>query len=233
MEFFKSQFSAPQQNFDFPLISKLIPPIVSAEQNNAVSKMPSEEEIKGAVTSMNLNGAAGPDGFNGYFYVKSWDIIKSDLIAAVQNFFQGQNLPRSWTSTLIVTIPKIDNPKSFGDMRPISICNYNVKIISKIIADRMAQILPHITSVEQSGFVKGRNITDNVRLAQEMPHRIDAKSRGNSVVLKSDMAKAYDRISWLFILKVLRKFGFGECFIDMIWRILSNFWYYLVTNGSV
>lgn len=132
-----------------------------------------------------------------------------------------------------MTIPKVDSPKSFGDMLPINLCNYNVKIISKILADRMALILPSIISSEQSGFVKGRSIRENILLAQEMIHKINANVRRNNVTLKLDMAKAYDRISWVSILKVLRQFGFCEVFIDFIWCLLSNCWYSLIINGSV
>lgn len=66
-----------------------------------------------------------------------------------------------------------------------------------------------------------------------MVQKLEAKARGNNVILKLDMAKDYDRISWLFILKVLRQFGFCERFIDLIWRLLSNNWYSLVINGNV
>lgn len=54
-----------------------------------------------------------------------------------------------------------------------------------------------------------------------------------NVMLKLDMAKAYDRMSWLFLLKTLKQFGFEEKFIDMVWRILSNNWYSLIINGQV
>lgn len=55
-----------------------------------------------------------------------------------------------------------------------------------------------------------------------MLHKLDSKVKGNNAALKLDMAKAYDRISWPFILKVLRQFGFDEKLIDIVWRILSN-----------
>lgn len=64
--------------------------------------------------------------------------------------------------------------------------------------------------------------------------KLDAKAQGNNVILKLDMAKAYDRISCLiFFLNVLRKFGFCEIFIDLIWRLLSKNWNSLVVNGNV
>lgn len=94
----------------------------------------------------------------------------------------------------------------------------------------MANILPRIISSEQSGFVKGMSITENVLFTQEMIHKLDSKVQGNNVVLKLDMAKTYDRMSWLFILKVLQQFGFEERLVDMVWRLLSNCWYSIIVN---
>lgn len=76
-----------------------------------------------------------------------------------------------------------------------------MKVISKIITDRLSEILPQIISPEQRGFTKGRGLSDNILLAQEMIHKLDSNCRGGNVIFKLDLAKAYDRISWLFILK--------------------------------
>ncbi|XP_027183778.1 uncharacterized protein LOC113782066 [Coffea eugenioides] len=83
-----------------------------------------------------------------------------------------------------------------------------------------------------SGFVRGRNITENYLLAQEIVAGIEKKARGGNVVLKLDMAKAYDRVSWFYLIRVLRKFGFGERFIDMVWRLVSNVWFSVMINGA-
>lgn len=220
--YYQNLFRSEQPSYDYTLIQKYIPQLITNDQNSILIRVPNEDEIKSAVHSMNPEEAAGPDGFGGVFYIACWEIIKSDLIAAVQSFFYGQSLPRTWTSTLLVMVPKVASPITFGDLRPISLCTYSAKIISKILADRMAIFLPSIISLEQSGFIKGRNITENILLAQELLHKIDSKVRGNNVMLKLDMAKAYDRMSWLFILKSLRQFGFDERFVDMVRRLLSN-----------
>ncbi|KAM7459347.1 hypothetical protein LguiA_036341 [Lonicera macranthoides] len=71
------------------------------------------EEVKKAVLAMNLDGAAGPDGFGGSFYASCWDIIKFGLTSAVHAFFRGHPLPVSWMSTLPLTIPKVSCPTTF------------------------------------------------------------------------------------------------------------------------
>lgn len=66
-----------------------------------------------------------------------------------------------------------------------------------------------------------------------MIHKINTNIWGSNVILKLDMAKAYDRMSWLFILKTVQKFGFGERIMDCVWRILSNCWYSFIMNGNI
>ena len=68
-------------------------------------------------------------------------------------------------------------------------------------------------------------------LAQEIIHEIKKPQLGNNAFIKLDMTKAYDRVSWSYTGIVLRIFGFGEIFIDLIWRIMSNNWYSIIING--
>jgi len=69
-------------------------------------------------------------------------------------------------------------------------------------------------------------------LAQEIIHQIEKPTIGSNVLIKLDMAKAYDRVSWSYICLVLRKMGFDEVFIDMTWRIMYNNWYSIIINGK-
>ncbi|XP_060200436.1 uncharacterized protein LOC132628686 [Lycium barbarum] len=84
----------------------------------------------------------------------------------------------------------------------------------------------------QSGFVKGRSIVENILLAQEIVHDIRIRGKPANVVIKLDMAKAYDRVSWLFLTKVLRRMGFGEFTIDLVFRVISTNWYSILINGQ-
>ncbi|WMV25650.1 hypothetical protein MTR67_019035 [Solanum verrucosum] len=107
-------------------------------------------------------------------------------------------------------LPKKETVKSFADLRPISLSSFMNKIISRMVHERMILVLPNIISQTQSGFVKGRSITENILLAQEIIRDINRRNKNINVVVKLDMAKAYDRVSWIFLTKVLRKFGFAE-----------------------
>ncbi|KAI3473565.1 hypothetical protein Pfo_031528 [Paulownia fortunei] len=189
------------------------------------------EEIRQAVFSMDPDSVAGPDGFSAFFYQHCWDIIHMDIKEAVVDFFKGNSMPRSFTATSIVLISKTENPKTWGDFRPISLCNVNNKIFTKIISNRLVNILPEIISPAQSGFVKGRLISDNILLAQELTHTINAKRKHENVALKLDMNKAYDRIQWSFLYKVLKKMGFPETWITLVQNCIEHCWFSVLING--
>ncbi|XP_075077075.1 uncharacterized protein LOC142163830 [Nicotiana tabacum] len=91
-----------------------------------------------------------------------------------------------------------------------------------VVHDRLEKILPSLISSNQSGFVKGRSIFENIMLTEEIVTDIRLREKSANVVIKLDMAKAYDRVSWKYLMHVFRKMGFAECFINMIWNLISN-----------
>ncbi|KAI0529147.1 hypothetical protein KFK09_001694 [Dendrobium nobile] len=157
---FNSNFS-PNLNVNFGCIPSLV---IDAE-NEMLSKIASEEEIWNNLKSMNTDSIAGPDDFTNKFFHKCWGIIKEDLINAVVDCFKGSPIPKYFNATSIALIPKSQNINYWNDFQPISLCSVFYKLIAKIIMSRMALILHKIISPEQSGFVKGRSIFDNVLLA--------------------------------------------------------------------
>ncbi|XP_060181783.1 uncharacterized protein LOC132611365 [Lycium barbarum] len=97
---------------------------------------------------------------------------------------------------------------------------------------KLSKVLPNIISQNQSSFMKNRAIGENVLLAQEIFHEIRKPNKGGNVVIKLAMNKAYYRISWNFICAVMRKMGFSEHWIFIIWNLLSNAWYSVNINGK-
>lgn len=128
----------------------------------------SEAEIKETMFSIDSDRAPGPDGFNSHFYKASWDIVGSEIIAAIKEFFSIVKLLKQPNDTSLTIIPKMENAEELGDFRPFSCCNVLYKCITKVITRRLFPILQYVISANQSGFVKGISIADNVMLAHEL-----------------------------------------------------------------
>lgn len=105
-----------------------------------LQEIPSTEEVRKVVFTLDADSAPGPHGFSGAFYQHCWQIIGSDLVITVQEFFCGKLLPKGFAATSLILIPKLTNPENFSDFRPVSLCNFSYKIISKILATRLESI---------------------------------------------------------------------------------------------
>lgn len=103
--------------------------------------------------------------------------------------------PRYITHITLVLIPKKEAVRGFNDLRPISLSTFMNKVISKVIQGRIEKVLHKIISPNQSGFVKGRKISKNILLAQEIVRDINKRAKHFNVVVKLDTTKTYNRIS--------------------------------------
>ena len=177
-----------------------VPHKVTLEMQEVLSSEFSAEEVKAALFQMGPTKAPGPDGMNTLFYQKFWHVVSNNVVNAVLDFLNSGKMVPDINHTNIVLIPKIKSPEKISDFRPISLCNVIYKIISKVLANRLKQILPQIISPTQSAFVPWRLITDNVLVAYETLHAMHYQKKGKkgSLALKLDISKAYDRVEWPF-----------------------------------
>lgn len=100
------------------------------------------------------------------------------MILMVRDFFREGVLPSGLNDTNVVLIPKKKSPCDIGDLRPISLCNVLVKIVTKVMANRMKKLLKDVISENQSAFIPGRLISDNILVSYEAMHYLKRKKRG-------------------------------------------------------
>jgi hypothetical protein len=156
------------------------------------------------------------------------------VVKSVQSFFKGGFLLKEFNHTNIALIPKIDNPFLVHHFRPISLTNFNYKIISKILSNRFKPILNKIISPTQSAFLKGWSIHDNTILAHEIFHSMKQK-KGNRglMALKLDMEKAFDYMEWEFLLKILKLLGFNSIWIHWIRQCITTSSFSILLDGAL
>lgn len=208
--------------------SSPIPPSISAGLVQPVSV----EEIKQTLFSISDSKAPGPDGFTSIFFKCSWEIIGIDFTEAIKFFFDKNFLPHCINATRIALVLKVENPSCMDDFRFISCCNAIYKCISKVLAARLKTILPDVINHSQSTFVLGRQISDNILLTQEIMHNYHLDNGPPKCALKVDLRKAFDMVSWEYILKGLRAICMPECMVNWIYTCISMTHFSVGLNGE-
>lgn len=211
----------------------VVPKLITEDMNSKLIAPISSMEVKNAVFDLGALKAPGPDGLNGDFYQKNWATISSDVIATIEEFFSSGSIGNCINDTLVALIPKVQHPESISQLRPISCCNFIYKIISKIIVKRIKPLLTNLISPQQSAFVGGRLIQDNLVVAQEAFHFLKKNSRAksNGFAIKLDMNKAYDRVDWSFLRVILLAYGFCLPWVNLIMSLVSPVRYQFQVNG--
>ncbi|XP_062014459.1 uncharacterized protein LOC133730987 [Rosa rugosa] len=234
LDYFSGMFKASEvrANDLFSAVD-LIQPKVTGAMNDDLCAPYSAGEIKTALFQMYPTKAPGPDGMPPLFFQEYWDTMGDDVVQAVQNFLHTGQLLREIIFTHICLIPKVPNPETVADLRPIALCNVIYKICSKAITNRLKRVLSHLISPFQSAFILGRLITDTL-IANEVSHFIhNCQSSSEGVFsLKLDMSKAYDRMEWKFLEAILLRFGFDEAWVHIIMQCVTTVRYAFLINGK-
>lgn len=191
-----------------------------------------EEEVWATIRDMPSDKSPGPDGFTGRFYKSCWNIIIGDLLMALDAIYRGHVFKFRLLNTAFITLlPKKPDAIQIKDFRPISLIHSFAKLVTKVLANRLAPVLSSLISTNQSAFVRGRNIHDNFLFVQQMVKSLHKKKEAH-LLLKLDISKAFDSVSWSFLLEVLRHVGFGQQWCNLICLILSTSSTQVLVNGE-
>jgi hypothetical protein len=190
----------------------------------------SKEEIDAAVKEMHSNHAPGPDGFNGFFMKHCWNIIAKDFHRLCDNFYQGTIDLECINGSFIILIPKKDSPSTVNDYRPISLLNYSLKLLTKLLANRLQRVITLVVHQNQYGFIKGRTIQDCIAWAFQFLH-ICHQSKREILIIKLDFEKAFDKVEHQVILEMFRHKGFSDKWVNWIHLIISSCSSSVLLNG--
>ena len=175
--------------------------VVTPDMNHSLLQPYRPEEVQQALFQMHPSKSLGRDGVSPFFFHKYWNIVGDEVIEAVLSILSSRHMLHKMNYTHIVLIPKINESKNVVDFRPISLANVVSWIVSKVLANRLKQILPNVIFESQSAFVPNRLIT-----------RMRNKRRGKKgqMTIKLDISKAYNRVEWSFLRSIMLKLGIDE-----------------------
>jgi hypothetical protein len=182
--------------------------------------------------SLHSEKAPGPDGFIGLIYKCCWALVKEDLTAVINDLYnyRCKNL-HLVNEANVVLLPKKEVSDSIEKFRPISLINSFMKIVTIILANRLAPCMNEIVSVAQNAFIQKRSIHDNFLYVQRVIMKMHKRGQP-ALFIKLDISRAFDSINWAYLLDVLRALGFSQRWCDWIALILGSSSSKIIMNGE-
>ena len=176
----------------------------------------------------------GLDSMLPLFFQNYWSLVGSDVIEAILSYLNSGTLPDLLCHSFITLIPKVKNPEFISQYHPICLSNVLYRIFSKVLANKLKKILPQIVSEQQSTFMTDRLISDNIMVAFETLHYMRNHSSGEVgyIALKLDMSKAYDRVEWPYMEKLMKKMGFDDIWVQLMMKCISSATYLVLINSE-
>lgn len=212
---YSSSFSTTDSKSFLSKIKDFIPHIDSGFKEECEKDF-TMEELDKAVMCLKLDKSPGPDGLTASFYRHFWGLLRKVLFQVFREATSNLSLPISMKQGIITLIQKPGkDSKLLDNYRPISLLNYDFKLLTYIYTNRLKGGLDQIISETQSGYVSNRSIHNNIRLVQDLleySHLIEDKG----FILFLDFYKAFDMLEHQFLFKVLHMYGFGPKFCNII-----------------
>ena len=192
------------------------------------------DEMSEALRGMNTGSSPGIDGITTEFYKFFWVDIKYIVFESLMYAKQSKELSISQRKGIFTLIHKGKdlNKDEIKNWRPISLMNVDYKILTRVLAKRLQNVVSEIVHENQSGFIRGRQITKVLRELDDVIER-DKFYKSSNLLLAIDFEKAFDTISCQFIMKMCYKFGIGEYFGDWIKIVMNNRLACVKNNGLV
>ncbi|KAL4280079.1 hypothetical protein GQ457_03G012010 [Hibiscus cannabinus] len=234
MEFFQTLYQSEGGQTDNQIL-QAVETCITPSINSKFDMGFMAEEIKKAFLQIHPNKSPGIDGLPSSFYRKFWSICGPEFIKFCLDLLEGKCSWYEINKTVIVLIPKLEKPSHMKQFRPISLCTVVYKTCAKVLVNRLKSIMPVCISENQSAFVPGRMISDNILVAHELIHYLNSAKNGpnKGAAVKLDMEKAYDRVEWHFLVDILTKMGFNEKWIELLMNCVTSVSYTIRVNGCI
>ncbi|CAO2185858.1 unnamed protein product [Urochloa humidicola] len=217
---------APTIAFDIDALYANLPKV----QHGPLTAPFSESEAQAAVRAMKRASSPGPDGFGPGFYKAAWSTVSASIMEFAAAFQEGSADLERLNRSYVVMLPKSATAVQAKDYRPICLQNCSLKIVAKMLTTRMQQEIPKIIDVDQTGFIRGRSLSENFIYAMELVQCCHHRKL-STLVLKLDFAKAFDSVNWQSLEKIMLIRGFSSTWCRWIDAILHTSKSAVLVNG--
>ena len=233
VDFYKALFSKDSLNMQIQtqIIDDLDLSLSDLEREQCEGLF-TKDELSAALKGLQTGKSPGSDGLPVEFYSVFWDLLCDPLLAVLNDCFRAGSLCASQREALLRLIYKKDDKRLAKNWRPISLLNCDYKLASKIITDRLKQVMPSIVHSDQTCSVINRSIFSNLHLIRDTLDMIN-KTDETGILVTLDQMKAFDRVDHDFLMRVLSKFGFGPSFCRWVSIFYSNVFSRIICNGKL
>uniref|UniRef100_A0A803K3T5 Reverse transcriptase domain-containing protein n=1 Tax=Xenopus tropicalis TaxID=8364 RepID=A0A803K3T5_XENTR len=213
-------------------LSALNLPRLTDEQKISLEADLTLTELNEAIDMFPTRKAAGPDGLTIEIYKRFKEAIAPHLLQMFNYAISSSSLPQSLYEASIVLLSKPGkDPTQLDAYRPISLLTTDIKILAKIIAQRVAKALPLIISEDQTGFMANKATALNIRrLYLNLATKHD--NCGQRAVAALDITKAFDTVEWEYLWHTLQRFNFGPSISKWVKLLYHSPKAAIVVNGS-
>ena len=211
-------------------LTNLVPKITEDERMLCENEI-NLNELTTCLRKMKLNKTPGTDGLTVEFYLYFWDDIKILVHESLIYALQCKRLSCDQKRGILRLIPKKGKDLThIKNWRPISLLNTDYKILAHVLSNRLQSVLPNIISIDQSGYIKNRSISTNIRSIFDVIDHVENNNL-SSLLVFIDFEKAFDKLNWTFIQKALKQFGFGPILREWVQILYTDIESCIINNG--
>ena len=204
---------------------------LNQEEKEKSSSVLTLREFEVALFKLPNGKSPGPDGLTTEFYKQFWDVLGNDLLEVITSSYERGLLTESQRLASIKCLPKKGDIKDVKNWRPISLLNVDYKILAKVLSLRLLELLPSVISEEQTCSLKGRKISHNLSTVRDCV-RIAQDDNLDACMISVDQMKAFDRVSWTFLFKILSRMNFSPDFLSWVKLLYTDISSCVKINGT-
>ncbi|KAL2653622.1 hypothetical protein R1flu_021750 [Riccia fluitans] len=195
--------------------------LVSEEENIRLLEVPGAMELNDKVKSLPLDKSPMEDGLPAEVLQELWDDLSPCCLEFIQEVWHNKQIGKFNAGAIIKLIPKNEKKEALRNWRPISLLNLAYKLVGHILAKRMKDIIPKLVDEEQTGFIHGRSITDNI-ISLSLCQELALAQREPVIFCKLDFVKAFDRVQHSFLWATMWRMGFSPTIIELTQALVSE-----------